>query len=67
LEKARIEKHSDSRILIYDRSLPRAQTKCLLAWAESFGKEIVNGVDTYASPHYPAGPYSIPPQLRRTN
>ena len=47
---AHIEQHSDRQTLVYDRTLPDEQVKCLKDWAKKFGSEIVNGIDTYRSP-----------------
>ena len=65
LNHARIWTNGDSRTLIYDNRLPPEQTRCLLTWAESWRGQLVNGVNTYASPRYPLGPYDISPELRR--
>ena len=65
LDHSRIWTNGDNRTLIYDNQLPPEQTSCLLAWAASWRGQLVNGVNTYASPRYPLGPYEIPPELRR--
>ena len=66
LNHSRIWTNGDNRTLIYDDRLPPEQTTCLLAWAASWRDRLVNGVNTYASPRYPLGPYEIPPELRRS-
>ena len=66
LSQAHIEQHSDRQTLVYAGTLPDEQVKCLKDWAKTFGGEIVNGIDTYQSPDYPDGPYSIPHRLRRS-